>query len=407
VLDLGLARVTDESGKPDELTSSGSIMGTADFMAPEQAVNTRRADHRADVYSLGCTLYYLLTGQVMYAGETAMEKLLAHREQPIPPLRALRPEVPAWLEVVYHCMVAKEPDGRYPSMNNVILALNRGAVPAARGRRRRWVAAAALVCVALGGTILAALLASSPRADNGPTRVAVEPTPIKKSNGAQQVAETIRQLKARNPRYSGEEKHTLDDQGRVRSLWLLTDEITDLSPVTALTDLRRLQLQGGGWNKGKVVDLKPLRGMQLADLSLNSNPVKDLTPLAGIPLVSLSLPNTNVSDLRPLAKMKLEFLDASHQPNITDLTPLTGMPLTKLFLWRTKVQDIGPLRGMPLRELNVAETQVRDLEPLRDCRQLVDLRCNFDPKRDEPFLRPLPKLQHINGMRVADLWKPD
>jgi len=126
ILDMGLARFegsgnAPSSTKADELTQSGSIMGTCDYMAPEQALNTKRADQRADIYSLGCTLYYLLTGHVMYGGETSMEKLLAHRETPIPPLPGAGPE----LETLYRRMVAKKAEERYASMHEVIAGLEK------------------------------------------------------------------------------------------------------------------------------------------------------------------------------------------------------------------------------------------------------------------------------------------
>ncbi len=128
ILDLGLARL-DGGEQRTDLTSSGQIMGTVDFMAPEQALNTRTADQRADIYSFGCTLYYLLTGRMVYSGETAMEKLLAHRESPIPSLMGMRSELhptnpqAVALEAIVQKMLAKRPAQRYQSMGAVLREL--------------------------------------------------------------------------------------------------------------------------------------------------------------------------------------------------------------------------------------------------------------------------------------------
>ena len=124
ILDMGLARVF-EGGEAaeDRLTESGQVMGTCDYMAPEQAEDSHGADHRADIYSLGCTLYRIVTGRKPYTGDSLIKILLAHREAPIPSLCEARPDVPASLEAAYQKMVAKTPEDRYQSMTEVIAAL--------------------------------------------------------------------------------------------------------------------------------------------------------------------------------------------------------------------------------------------------------------------------------------------
>jgi WD40 repeat protein len=124
ILDLGLARcfvsdVSDEAG----LTGTGMIMGTVDFMSPEQALNPKSADARSDQYSLGCTLYYLLSGRLMFPEESIMQRLLAHRQKPAPSLQSLSAAVPPSLEAAYQRMVAKEPAERFGSMAEVQAAL--------------------------------------------------------------------------------------------------------------------------------------------------------------------------------------------------------------------------------------------------------------------------------------------
>lgn len=120
ILDMGLARYDDESG---QLTQAGQAMGTIDYMSPEQASDARQADGRSDIYSLGYTMYRLLTGQVPYTAKNAVMKAIAHAQSPIPSLRALRPDVSEALEAAYQKMVAKRPDDRFQSMTEVIAAL--------------------------------------------------------------------------------------------------------------------------------------------------------------------------------------------------------------------------------------------------------------------------------------------
>ncbi|MGE3780880.1 MAG: protein kinase, partial [Pirellulaceae bacterium] len=123
VLDMGLARLDSADGEQDQLTGTGQVMGTVDFMAPEQAQNTKQADARVDIYSLGVTLWYLLTGRILYSGDSVLSKLLAHQRDPIPSLHEACPQASRELERVFTKMVAKSPDDRYCSMSTVIADL--------------------------------------------------------------------------------------------------------------------------------------------------------------------------------------------------------------------------------------------------------------------------------------------
>ncbi|MCI0358922.1 MAG: protein kinase [Planctomycetaceae bacterium] len=130
ILDMGLARLELDQPLPEaELTAEGQVMGTVDFMAPEQALDTRTADARADIYSLGCTLHRLLTNQPMYRGNTIVKRLLAHREAAIPRLKTYRDDVPAGLQAVFERMVAKQPEDRFQTMREVIAELERLVQP--------------------------------------------------------------------------------------------------------------------------------------------------------------------------------------------------------------------------------------------------------------------------------------
>ena len=127
VADLGLARFEEAFGKSSEeanaLTQAGAIMGTVDFMSPEQALGLTTIDHRADIYSLGCTLYFLLLGEPLFRAPSMMATLLKHREAQIPSLTAARAGVPVELDAVFCRMVAKAPADRYQTMTEVLSAL--------------------------------------------------------------------------------------------------------------------------------------------------------------------------------------------------------------------------------------------------------------------------------------------
>ncbi|OAI53137.1 hypothetical protein AYO44_16265 [Planctomycetaceae bacterium SCGC AG-212-F19] len=131
ILDLGLARLGNAAtggafreSWSGRLTPVRSVMmGTPDYLAPEQALDFHSADIRADIYSLGCTLYFLLVGRPPFAGGTLAQKLLRHQQAQPPDLRTLRPEVPAELGAVIYRMLAKAPSQRYQTPAEVVEAL--------------------------------------------------------------------------------------------------------------------------------------------------------------------------------------------------------------------------------------------------------------------------------------------
>jgi tRNA A-37 threonylcarbamoyl transferase component Bud32 len=123
VLDFGLAKVVSEGRPKQTLTALNSYMGTPEYTAPEQATDARSADIRADLYSLGCTLYCLLAGHPPFREETAVKAILAHLEQEPRPLPELRPDVPAALWAVVARLLAKDPARRYQTPGEVARAL--------------------------------------------------------------------------------------------------------------------------------------------------------------------------------------------------------------------------------------------------------------------------------------------
>ncbi|HTM52745.1 MAG TPA: serine/threonine-protein kinase [Pirellulales bacterium] len=147
ILDMGLAKFTSEARASGERIADDQILGTADYLAPEQAVNSRTVDARADLYSLGCTLYFLLTGQPPFAVGTAQERMAAHRRELAPSILVRRPDAPPELVAICARMMEKDPESRFQSAREVRAAL--GA----------WLESASLVA----GTHAAASLAIASR----------------------------------------------------------------------------------------------------------------------------------------------------------------------------------------------------------------------------------------------------
>jgi serine/threonine-protein kinase len=122
VLDLGLARSKGGDAARD-LTRTGTLMGTMDYLAPEQALDARAVDVRADIYSLGCTFFFLLAGRPPFHGGTEAQRLLQHQQQEPPAIESLRPDVPPAVAAILRRMLAKRPELRFQTPAEVAAAL--------------------------------------------------------------------------------------------------------------------------------------------------------------------------------------------------------------------------------------------------------------------------------------------
>ncbi|MEX2171286.1 MAG: serine/threonine-protein kinase [Pirellulales bacterium] len=123
LVDMGLARLEHVEQAEHEMTATGATLGTFDYIPPEQARNPRDADTRSDIYSLGCTLYYMLAGQPPFPDGTAVQKLLRHQHDPPPDVRQFRPEAPVQLSELLGRMLAKRPEDRFQNPVELAAAL--------------------------------------------------------------------------------------------------------------------------------------------------------------------------------------------------------------------------------------------------------------------------------------------
>ncbi|MCI0332840.1 MAG: serine/threonine protein kinase [Planctomycetes bacterium] len=119
LLDLGLAKLTEDDQASLTMANEENVLGTADYLAPEQALNSHQADSRSDIYSLGCTLYFLLTGNPPFPEGSISERLLKHQTARPDSIFKARPDAPPSLVDICETMMAKKPDDRFQSAGEV------------------------------------------------------------------------------------------------------------------------------------------------------------------------------------------------------------------------------------------------------------------------------------------------
>lgn len=179
VLDFGITQLGDTTGE-QALTATHTVMGTAEYLAPEQATGGR-VDGRADLYALGCVLFAALAGRAPFRGPTPVATMMMHANDPVPDVRELRPDTPAWLAGLVGSLLAKDPAGRPADAAAVTRAVDDRTAPAVAGAAAAG-AAATSVLPSSGADPTARLAATPPPPP--PPAVTPRPGPAPRRRGA-------------------------------------------------------------------------------------------------------------------------------------------------------------------------------------------------------------------------------
>jgi serine/threonine protein kinase len=129
IMDMGLVRLDEEKEELTAVTRAGQVMGTPDYMSPEQGWNTAQVDIRSDIYGLGCTFYRMLTGRMPFPGDNPLQVLMARCSKDAPSPKLLRPEIPDAVDAIARRMTLRDPDARYQTPAELAAALQPHCAP--------------------------------------------------------------------------------------------------------------------------------------------------------------------------------------------------------------------------------------------------------------------------------------
>jgi len=402
--DFGLAKILREGAL--SMTVTGHVLGSPHFISPEQARGLRDVDFRTDIYSLGCTLHYMMTGRTVFEGPDFVSVMYKHVNDPPDPLHTLLPHCPASANQLLTRLLAKEREHRPESYAELIELIVQARDNAAvweqsdeRQRRRMAVAAqprpTSRWAYAITVFVLIALAAGFVYANRAhrasvPSNIVTLDDPsdrrdfirlVEKFAPADRVTRVMAEMRELNPRFDGKEKYTVED-GVITELSLSSIGVENLWPLCALRHLRVLHCGGSATNKlrGDLVNLSGLGELpELEELDCSWTNVDDLRPLARLKLSVLHCAATQVQSLAGIEEMALVDLDVS-MTGVSDLTVLRGMPLQALRINDTRVHDLSPLRDAPLKNIWCDEALFRgELSVLKSWKQLETI--NDAPSR--------------------------
>lgn len=373
--DFGLAKMLRDG--ITSATVTGWVLGSAHFMSPEQARGDRGLDCRSDIYSLGCTLHYLMTGRTVFEGPDFMSVMYKQVNETPAPLHTLFPNCPAAVNRLLSRMLAKSREERHQTYEELIEDILHARHEAEawekgdeRQRRRlaqlettpsrsRWffaVVLSALLIVAAG--YVQAKRAERKRAVNTSITL-VDPSDrrdfvrnLADLSPQDRIARVMSKMRELNPDFTGKERYAVEDDA-VTELSFSSIGVQNLWPLCALQNLRVLKIAGDSTNRrrSELTDIEALAELPLEEVDISWTNVEDLQPLANLPLRVLRAANTRVKSLAPLQELALDELDVAFT-EVADLAPLRGMTLTVLRCNDTEVRDLSPLREMPLRTVS-------------------------------------------------------
>ena len=418
VLDVGLALLHHPAGEGSSttVTPEGAVMGTPDYMAPEQTLDSHLVDIRADLYALGCTLYFLLAGRVPFPGGTLGEKIAKHQMREPAPVEQARPDTPPAVAAVVRKLMAKRPEDRYQTPAEAAAALEAATraapAPAAvarrpaepqdafassdgtltvhealtdpgwaerRGRtraeaRRRLIFYTLCGLASFGTACLIVALLLHFVTQRPP---AVSPAQVQKDTPTPPaVPDTPRPAAVRDVKAVAFERWVKETAGWAaeQQVKAVAEKLKELNP--RFDGTVHPTIQGGvvirfWFVTDEVTDISPVRALQglewlgCAGSNDGGVPFNDVTILPGsFAVFSLGHGKGRLADLSPLKALKLQAFSCSHT-EVSDLSPLAGMPLGGLACADTKVSDLSPLTGKSLAVLYCSDTPVGDLKALQ------------------------------------------
>jgi len=339
--DFGMARNADIDSN---LTATGMPIGTPLYISPEQARCTRELDFTTDIYSLGCTLYHLLSGRAPYVADASFAVMLLHITEPPPSILDHLPDCPPAVVRLLGRMLAKESNKRHASYAELIEELTAARQQqeierkTKRVPRRAFALAAIMVVAGLAWyfdswrqpTVTPTVSAATPPASTpvvAPSQNAEEEfhQSVAALPAEAQTERVTAKLKELNPEFDASMVSYKIQNGAVTEMSLALSVVSDITPLRALKSLKRLTLGRVG-EPGALESLEALRGMQLTRIDCNNTGISDLEPLRGMPLTWFTCAGSMIHDLGPLKGMSLEGLGINGS-GVSDLSPIQGMPL--------------------------------------------------------------------------------